>query len=120
MYCLVRNGTIQHIFCLPVLDNKTVQGKNPVPYQNRETKNPYRRSLAVNNLWFQVSHPDQPGSRGSGVPQVGTREELRRGEVGRAVADREDVPAEGADLQRDAEPEVETSSAAEITSIQVR
>jgi len=46
LYCIVRNGTIKISFSFPVLENGTVQGKNPVPYQNRETKNPYRRSLA--------------------------------------------------------------------------
>jgi hypothetical protein len=47
LYCIVRNGTIKISFSFPVLENGTVQGKNPVPYQNRETKNPYRRSLSL-------------------------------------------------------------------------
>jgi len=42
---MVQNGTIKISFSFPVLENGTVQGKNPVPYHNRETKNPYRRSL---------------------------------------------------------------------------
>jgi len=45
LYFIVQNGTIKISFSFPVLENGTVQGKNPVPYHNRETKNPYRRSL---------------------------------------------------------------------------